>query len=418
MASERLERVAPGIFKVFRRGKFIGYRALVWVVDRAHPKGGRILPKRYPKDTPLATMKDWRQAERLAAKVAPPRVAAPVVPDGFAGHALTYLQAVKAMPSIATRRVHIGLWVALFGECSKDDVTPARIRAQRDAWLTVGPRRELRKVSGRWQWTAIVAPLAPGTVNRRLRALENMWTVLWPGEPNPVRAVPECEEPEATARGASFAVIQEILDAMPDRTRRLKGQEQRGDEESKTKARIAVMLWTGLAHSQLAKLDERLHVDYDSMTYIRPRRLKGKRGKRGRSRAGTIDRAQPMIPQAAAAIKHLFAIGAGGTFSASSLYKSFKRGLAAANARRLEAHREAGRTGTPDLIPTTLRPYDVKHTFGAEAYRASKDLRAVQELLGLSDLALADRYARAAVAPAAASAAAELARVAGGKGQG
>lgn len=415
--AERLERVAPGIFKVYRRGTFVGYRALVWVVDRTSAKGGRVAPKRFPKDTRIATMKDWRQNERLVAR-ATPTPTAPEPPAGFAGLALTYLQTVKAMPSIADRRHHIGLWVEVFRDGPLEDVTPARIRAQRDAWLLHGPRRVLRKALGRWRWTAIDAPLAPGTVNRRLRALENLFTVMRPDLPNPVRAVPECEEPEPTARGTTFDVIQEILAHMPDRTRGRKGVKGSRDEDSKTKARIAVMMYTGLAPSQLMKLDEQLHVDYRTMTYLRPRRLKGRRGKRGRSRTGTVDRARPLLPQAAKALKHLFAIGAGGTFSTSSVHKSFKRGIAAANADRLEAHRKARRRRKPELIPTTLRPYDVKHTFGAEAYRASKDLRAVQELLGLSSIELADRYARAAVAPAAAVAAAELALAAGGKGRG
>ncbi len=60
----------------------------------------------------------------------------------------------------------------------------------------------------------------------------------------------------------------------------------------------------------------------------------------------------------------------------------------------------------------TLRPYDVKHTFGGEAFRASGNIRAVQELLGLSRLELADRYALAAIAPVAAAAAQQLAQYA------
>lgn len=59
-------------------------------------------------------------------------------------------------------------------------------------------------------------------------------------------------------------------------------------------------------------------------------------------------------------------------------------------------------------IPMTLRPYGVKHSVGGEAYRVSRDIRAVQELLGLSRLELADRYAHAAIAPAVALAAAKF----------
>lgn len=392
---------ADGVFiERHRDGRVRGYRAYVRV-------RGRLIPKRFPPDATLDEMQRWREDTRRVERLMP--ALAPTPPRGFAGDALRYLETVKAMPSIADRRLHVHDWMAVFVDRPHEDITSTEIRAQRDRWLTTGPRRERQRIDGAWRSVLVPKPLSPHSVNLRLRALENLWTVLWPNTPNPVRDVPECDEPEARARGESFAIIEELLAAAPARTRPVKGVKGSADGPSKSRARIAVMLWTGLAHSQVAQLDEHHHVDYAAMTYIRPRRRKGRRGQRNRT--ATTERPRPLLPQAAEALKHFFAIGAAGPFSRSSLHSSFKRWIVAANEARVRAHQEARRRGTPALIPMSLRPYDVKHTFGSEAYRASGNIRAVQELLGLSRLELADRYAHAAIAPVAAQAAAAMAHL-------
>lgn len=403
----RRARLSPGIFKTPT-----GFRVFVRVPDK-HAKNGRLVSKRFPADAPLLAMKQWREDTRAEARRAP--IDPEPIPTGFAADARVYLETVKAMPSIADRRLHIHDWMAVFGERPRKDITSAMIRAHRDRMLTTGPKRVRRKVKGVYQTVLVAEPLSPGSVNRRLRALENLWTVLdGPQAPNPVRDVPECDEPPALARGSSFAVIQELLSYMPERTRPTKGVKRSWVGPSKTRARIAVELWTGLAHSQLEKLTP-ADVNFDTMTYFRPRRAKGRRGQRNRTAHG--ERPRPLLPQAAAAIRHLFAIGAGGKFSRSSLHKTFRRALRAANATRIRVHRQARRKGAPELIPASLRPYDVKHTFGSEAYLASRDLRAVQELLGHSRIELTERYALAAIAPAALAAAGLLAERADKSGE-
>lgn len=385
-----------------------GYRVFV----RVHQGAGGLKSKRYKGQPSVKEMANWqndtraawRATSRLPVVIHTP---GPKVDPMFPDDAAAYLEAVRAMPSISDRTQHINEWVAIIGERPTTSITSAEIRTQRDRWLTVGPKRRFQKHEGKWQWVPVKEPLAPGSVNRRLRALENLFTVLDPHGPNPVRDVPECDEPGPQARGVTFAIILEILKHMPDWGQAIRGEVREG--HSKTKARIAVMLWTGLAHGQIAELVE-ADIDYGSMTYMRPRRRKGRKGSRNRTQHH--DRPRPLLPQAMTALKHFFAIGADGPFHRSSVYKSWHRGIIAANDARVTAHRAAGLPGQPPLISDKLRPYDVKHTFGGEAYRASKDIRAVQELLGLSRLELADRYAHTAVAPAAAEAAAKLSEAA------
>jgi integrase len=404
--SESAVKIAPNIYRLTRNGRDVGFRVYAWV----HPAGsakGKLQPKRFPPGTDLTTLKTWREEARVDARRAP--VTTAPTASGFAADAARYLETVKAMPSIRERRQHIGEWIGLFGERPRTSVTSQEIRAQRDAWLMHGPKRVQRMVKGVRTWVSVQEPLSAGSVNRRLRALENLWTVLdGPAAPNPVRDVPECEEPAALPRGTTFEVLEEILRHMPEqRTRPTKGTKGSQAGPSKTLARLRVMMWTGLAHSQVAKLTA-ADVDLEAGTYYRPRRLKGRKG--ARNRTATTERPRPLLPHAVEALRHFFAIGADGPFSRSSLHKSWRRALAAANRARKAEKRP--------LIPVTLRPYDVKHSFGAEAYRMTGNIRAVQELLGLSRIELADRYAHTAIAPVAAAAAVTMAQALEGRKSG
>src|SRR5213078_4585599 len=95
------------------------------------------------------------------------------------------------------RRREIRAWTEHFGERATDTITSTDIRAVRDRWLTVGPKAvQERQADGRMAWVRKPLPLAPQSVNLRLRGLENFFTVLFPGRPNPVRDVPECLPPD------------------------------------------------------------------------------------------------------------------------------------------------------------------------------------------------------------------------------
>jgi integrase/recombinase XerD len=91
-------------------------------------------------------------------------------------------------------------------------------------------------------------------------------------------------------------------------------------------------------------------------------------------------------PGATAAIAELKRLKAYGTpFSTSSLYKSWK--LAQTNAGP-----PAG--GAPFA---SVRPYDLRHSFGSAVYAASGDQYAVQQLLGHAQSRTTERYTLAAV---------------------
>jgi hypothetical protein len=195
-------------------------------------------------------------------------------------------------------------------------------------------------------------------VRLRLRALENLWSVMWPKEPNLVREVPEPQQTgERKARGQSFELAREVLAHMPDLTSPTKGGA--AEVGSLSRIRFETMLMTGLTHKQIGELDEQRDVDYVSLKITPPLRLKGRPSQR-RARPRRPPRPRDLMPSAVPVLQKFFAMGANKPFSRSSFSRTVKRAVAAANRERTEL-------GLP-LLDESLRPYDwTRHTFGTEA---------------------------------------------------
>jgi hypothetical protein len=117
--------------------------------------------------------------------------------------------------------------------------------------------------------------LAPESVNLRLRALENFFSVMFPSQPKSVREVPECVPPDPLPKDETFSLGLEILSFTPDITTPKKGAlAERG---SKSRARFEVMLLTGMSAIQVGRLKPE-HIDWTAMAYLAPRRRKGRIG--------------------------------------------------------------------------------------------------------------------------------------------
>lgn len=375
----RPDLLPPGIVRTAT-----GYRVFQWVPDPTRPKG-RMKSKRWKHDATVKEMQQWQEKCRVDAREPRPIVDQPIALQGFIADAATYLQTVRAMPSHKDRVRDIGQWIAIFGETPSLAIGSPQIRAARDRWLTIGPKRVLEKTKGeKVRWVSKAVPVSASAVNHRLRALENFFTVMYPKVSNPVREVPEADPPDQEPRGYSFALAQEVLAHMPDRTTPKKG----GTHEpgSLSRVRFETMLWTGLPAVQLARLKPEL-VDWVAGTVLVPRRQKGKKSRRARRRQ---ERPRPLLPQAIAALKRFFSLEANRQFSSTSLGRSVKRAIRAANVVRAAKRLP--------LISESITVYDLtRHTFGTEIFRASKNLKAVQDLLGHSDINQSARYAMAAV---------------------
>lgn len=257
----------------------------------------------------------------------------PVVRGTFTEDARQYLRAVSAMTSYSDRLRHINAWIAVFGDRQRKLITSAEISAQLQTW------RHTKSAS---------------TCNHLRTALQHLWTTLdGKAGRNPVRDVPKFREPDPEPRGLTFAQLDTVFKQMAN---------------SKTKARAMVMAHTGLPHSTLMRLT-RNHIDYTAKTAVIPRRRKG---------AGTMVRVLPLTPQAIKAFKMLDRYDGWGKFSRSSLLKSLHRACVSAEV-------------------TPIRAYDLRHSFGTEAYARTGDIGAVQALLDHSSIKMTNRYTLRAV---------------------
>lgn len=344
-----------------RRGK--GYQIEVRV------KGHEPVYETFPPDTTPGEMQARRKA--LAASLGTHHAAGTIDAD-----AVNYLKARAAMPGIKTRTRHIGLWVAEFTGRARSTIKPWEIAAVRDRWLTVGPKYvatkhgELRQVflaDGR------PAPLSPSQVNKRLRALENLWTLLDGRKAdNPVREAGEAHEPEPEARGLPYEVIEAILAEMPDRGRGEKGAKRA--TVSLTKLRLRAIAYAGLAHCELMQVEPKhLHLDESPPWVLVKGRRKGK---------GTRETPQLLTAQGVGALRALAAAPGGlGRFSASPMLKSLRRAC-------------------EKLHLTGIRPYDFRHSFATETFRKTGGNLAVTRLLmRQQDERTTLRYAKGAVNP-------------------
>ena len=340
---------------------------------------GREFVLRVTPDTTEADIDRWKRHTRADAErdLIPPKAT-----GRFHDDAKVYLAAVKAMPTYSERARDIGLWIDVFGDRPRVAITSLDIRTARDRWLTSGPRMVQRwtpdpvtrkKVRN---WVATSAPLSASTVNHRLRALENLWSVLdGKKAPNPVRDVPEAPEDEGAPRALPRELVPQLLAAL---------------RPSVAKAWLAVIAATGLSPMTIARMTvESLNLDEGRMWV--PGRRKGK---------GTA--ARP-VPLTAAGVESWKLFVREGAWRKKPPKGNLKRTWRVACRAVEKAARDLGET--IDLSATT--PYSLRHSVGTMAYLETGDLKATQGVLGVS-AATAARYARAAIDPRLAATVARL----------
>jgi integrase len=196
--------------KGIRRDQY-GFRAYVKV-------GNLQREKRYPPDTLLKKMQDWRDETRVALRKIPQT---PGRRDTLKADVQTYLaQAqIKQLASYKSRVCELWAWVDRYSTLARADLTRAHILETRDAWLAEG--------------------YAPKTINHRVRALRHLYRVL-DGKrvPTPADDVPKLAEPKAAPVFVPVAVINRVLRKLTD---------------PKTRARFAVLVATGQRPAQLKR---------------------------------------------------------------------------------------------------------------------------------------------------------------------
>lgn len=298
---------------------------------------GRLRSKRFTHDA-LAQAKQWRLEEQARGRLGLVPSRGRPRPGTFAADAQEYLKAVKGMPSITDRTRDIDAWVKVFGHRHRESITALDIKQQLETW------RETKKY-------------AASTLNHRRSALRHLYRVLDMGRglSNPVADIPKYAEDEHAALVHPPHVLEKVLGAI---------------RPSKAKRVLSVFVWTGWPYALIAKLTpaDLSRLDEDKpVVRVHPRR-KG---------SGSSGRWLPVQPRAKAALEALELPYDVQKLSRSSLHRAWR--LACVRAK-----------------VTPCRPYDIRHAFGTLIAEKTKDARAVQELLMLSNPSQVARYAKAA----------------------
>jgi integrase len=295
--------------------------------------GGSLLRKRYPPSTPLETvvadLEKFRKTLKAGTSTEPLGT--------LAGDVARYLRDyMHGRPGHDERARHLDLWIAALGP---------------DTWRTAITRDDIARVLNQWK----ASGLAADTCNKRRTALLALYHALdGKGASNPVRELPKFRPPDPLPRGIAYHLIEKALAKLP---------------RCKTRARLAVMAYTGLRQGQIMALKP------DAWDTRRKLLLVPGTGK-GR---GTKPYVLPLSDRATEALTLLDELDAWGRFTWAPMARMWKKAATAAK------------------LPEGTVPYDLRHSFGTAIYRKTGDLKATKELLGHSSLRMTERYMLAAV---------------------
>jgi integrase len=330
MAKRVRQRRQKGTGSVRRKGR--GWQLAVRVPGRTSP----ITEMRYQPPTP-AEVVAWavRQLEVHGQ--------APAAAGSLAADVEDYQRRVTAMPTYRQVVAHLDLWLDVLGrERSRRSITTGELDAIIQRWLVTPPQRPGSRGPA-------ATGLSASTIRKRVNTLRMLFVTLDGKDArNPVRAVRLPRMPKPQPRGRDYATIARILAAMPEKRQSAHNAPALG------RVRAAVMAYSGLPPKLIMALTP-TDLDFDARTIRVPERHKG---------GGVEARVLPMMPQAVAAFRTFHQLRAYGPFAVCRLNTGFKRA--------------AKRIG---LDPRTITLYDLRHSFGEQVYRATRDLATVGRLL-------------------------------------
>lgn len=307
---------------------------------------GHQLAKTFALSEPIEKLQAWRESQRK--KYTPITDAE----GSFAADVAEYLSRITARQTYKQKAAHLELWLEALGrDRSRHSITATEIDRVIQRWLTTPTLPDYAK--GERGRPSGPEGLSAGTLRKRRGTLRALFTKLDGKQAsNVVRASESPKEPKAESRGTDYGTIARILAVMP---------------ESKTKRRVEVLAYTGLPPMILQTV-ERSHVRLqDGTLRVRPRR-KGH---------GVEARTLPLTVAGLDALRRFDHANAYGAFRTEKVNYSF-----------LRACRRADVTG--------LTLYDLRHSFGAQLYRVTRDLATVARFLLLASTKMAERYAQAA----------------------
>lgn len=331
---------------MIRYPKGISRSATGWRISLG--PGGKTYRRHFPPSTPQATVETaLLNARKTLARDEPAH-------DGsLASEMQRYLlDHYTGKPGYDERDRHLSLWLVELGP-----------QTQRDA-IT---RDDVARVLNNWR----ASGLGADTCNKRRTALLALFNTLdGKGGSNPVRDVPKFRPPDPMPRGLAYDQIDKALRLLP---------------ACRTRARLSLMAYTGIRPAQMMRLTMD-HWDHKNHVLTVPGTRKGH---------GTRPYVIPLCVQAREAMTEFDSTNAWGTFTWAPIGRMWREAwlsmLSGATRSQVRAH--------PELYAHITTPvvYDLRHSFGTEAYRATGDLKAVKDLLGHASMRMSERYTLAAV---------------------
>jgi integrase len=319
---------------------------------------GKSYAKSFDLGTPDSVLIAWQETTRL-------RYGGRTVQSGsFEADVAEYLSRITALVTYQQKAAHLELWLQALGRTrSRVSITATDLDRVMQGWLTT--RTVPDYAAGQRGRPSRPEGLSAGTIRKRRGTLRAMFSKLDGKQAvNVVRASEAPKEPKAELRGTDYETIARILGFMP---------------ESKSKRRVEVLAYTGLP-PQILKTVERPHFR-EALGSLRvvPRR-KGK---------GVEARTLPLTVRGLEALRRFDQQNAYGGFVTEKCNIAFQRACVKA-----------------DVTGLTL--YDLRHSFGAQMYRVTRDLATVARFLLLASTKMAERYAQAANQEVDAAAAAQF----------
>ena len=333
--------------------------------------------KRFPLTTPIPVMVAWRSAKFEALTVAKRDRAKALE----AGDTLTADALREADANTLRQDVEIYLQHKI------DPTLHPCTKTQFTRWLRQAAGTELGRyprhlVTGA-MWTKLVAlwertgvpsneagggrrrliapgPLAVDTVHKIRTCFIGFYRAMDVGldVPNPAKLIPRRQTSDPEPRGIAMAQALLILKHVG-----------RSGAPTRTGARLMLMCVLGLRPVEIMRI--RPATDWHkTQQQLTVRTAKG-------GKARTL----PLGDRATAALELLDRLKGWGTFTSAPAARMFHDAVKAAKLTELEP----------------LRPYDLRHTFGTEVYRQTKDIKATGAAMGHKNLSQTERYVEASV---------------------
>lgn len=332
-------KIAPGIYR-----DAIGHAALVTA-------GGTQHERRFPAAATLGDMQAWQR--RVKARAEFPDLPAETRTTTLQQDVTSYL---ALLPEGGYRRdtaILLRHWTDAHGASPRARLTAAAVQQQMMAWTRDGK--------------------SAGTANHCRRALIGLYKALdGPSAACPAKDVAKLPVPRRAPRGLPWPVVLHLVAHFPANVS--------GD-------RLRVLAHTGWPAAILMRVTASdLHLTGAPYALVQPRR-KGK---------GVPAFAYPLTPPAAAALRALVKRNGLGTFSTSSLRKSFL--VAVAHAQAAWRGRWPRRAWP---VPADCTVYDLRHSFLTRVYAVTGRQSATAELGMHADERTTRRYTEAAVSASA-----------------